>query len=103
LVLLVRKNQILERSLHPMRKVTPITEQFQHFVRDLKETFWGDLYGKTRLAWKEFLEEQSRKERDRSVGVEDYERAGEKRRGYRNGWHLSRILCLRDSFFALES
>ncbi len=70
-----------------MRRVTPITEQFEHFVRDLKETFWGDLYGKTRLAWKEFLEEQSRKERDRSVGVEDYERAGEKRRGYRNGFY----------------
>src|SRR5579884_590894 len=70
-----------------MRRVTPITEQFEHFVRDLKETFWGNLYGKTRLAWKEFLEEQSRKERDRSVGVEDYERAGEKRRGYRNGFY----------------
>ena len=24
-----------------MRKVTPITEQFQHFVQDLKETFLG--------------------------------------------------------------
>src|SRR5579863_1668801 len=71
-----------------MRRVTPITEQFEHFVRDLKETFWGDLYGKTRLAWKEFLEEQSRKERDRSVGVQEYERAGEERRGYRNGYYV---------------
>ncbi len=44
MVLLVRKNQILLKGdLHPMRKVTLITEQFQHFVRDLKETFWGDL------------------------------------------------------------
>jgi transposase-like protein len=57
-------------------------------VRDLKETFWGDLYGKTRLAWKRFLEEESRKERDRSVGVEDYERAGERRRSYRNGFYV---------------
>jgi hypothetical protein len=24
-----------------MAKVTPITEHFQHFVRDLKESFWG--------------------------------------------------------------
>ena len=24
-----------------MRKVTPITEQFQHFVEDLQESFWG--------------------------------------------------------------
>lgn len=25
-----------------MREVTPITEQFQHFVRDLQESFWAD-------------------------------------------------------------
>src|SRR2546425_259551 len=31
-----------------MRNVTPMTEQFQHFVREVKESFWGDLYGKTR-------------------------------------------------------
>src|SRR5579883_2692366 len=77
-----RRRRLLHRHNF---QTTP--QQFQHFVRDLKETFWGDLYGKTRLAWKEFLEEQSRKERDRSVGVEDYERAGEKRRGYRNGFY----------------
>jgi putative transposase len=71
-----------------MRKVTPITEQFQHFVRDLKETFWGDLYGKTRLAWQGFWEEESRRERDRYVATESYERAGEKRRGYRNGFYV---------------
>jgi len=33
-----------------MAKATPITEQYQHLVRDLKESFRGDLYGKTRLA-----------------------------------------------------
>ena len=26
-----------------MGKLTPITEQFQHFVEGLKESFWGDL------------------------------------------------------------
>ena len=26
------------------KKLTPITEQYQHFVRELKESFWGDLY-----------------------------------------------------------
>jgi hypothetical protein len=26
-----------------MGKVTPITEHFQRFVQDLKESFWGDL------------------------------------------------------------
>src|SRR5881296_1844206 len=70
-----------------MANVAPITEQFQHFVRDLKETFWGDLYGKTRLMWERFWEEESRRERDRYVAVESYERAGEKRRSYRNGFY----------------
>lgn len=69
-----------------MRKVTPITEQFQHYLQEVRESFWGDLYGQTRLAWKAFWEEQSRRERDRYCGVEDYERAG-KRRGYRNGFY----------------
>lgn len=36
-----------------MKKVTPITEQFQHFVADLRESFWGDLYGKTKQIWKQ--------------------------------------------------
>jgi putative transposase len=71
-----------------MGRIFRWTEQFQHFMEEVKESFWGDLYGQTKLAWKEFLEEQSRKERDRSVGVEDYERAGEKRRGYRNGFYV---------------
>jgi len=71
-----------------MAKIAPLTEQFQHFVRDLKETFWGDLYGKTRQAWQQFWEEESRRERDRYVATESYERAGEKRRGYRNGFYV---------------
>ena len=33
-----------------MREVTPITEQFQHFMEELKKSFWGGLYGRTRLA-----------------------------------------------------
>ncbi len=57
-----------------MAKVTPITEQFQHFVGDLKESFWGDVYGKTRLAWQRFWEEESRRQRDRYVVTESYER-----------------------------
>ena len=28
-----------------MRTVAPVTEQFRHFVADLKESFWGDVYG----------------------------------------------------------
>ena len=71
-----------------MAKVTPITEQFQHFVRDLKESFWGDLYGKTRLAWERLLEEESRRLRDRYLVADSYARAEEKRRGYRNGYYV---------------
>ncbi len=69
-----------------MEKVTPITERFQHFVEEVKESFWGDLYGKTRLAWKQFWEEESVRERERYVGTESYERA-EERRDYRNGYY----------------
>jgi hypothetical protein len=66
-----------------MAKVTPITDQFQHFVRDLKESFWGDLYGKTRLAWERFWEEESRRARDRYLVAESYQRVeeGRKRHG----------------------
>ena len=39
-----------------MGKVTPFTEQFQHFLAELKDSFWGDLYGATRVAWKKFLD-----------------------------------------------
>jgi Transposase, Mutator family len=70
-----------------MGKVTPITEQFQHFVGDLKGSFWGDLYGKTRLAWERFGEEESRRERDRYLVRESYERVEEGRGGYRNGYY----------------
>ena len=71
-----------------MAKVTPMTEQFQHFVRELKESFWGDLYGKTRLAWERLLEEESRRLRDRYLVADSYERESEERRGYRNGYYV---------------
>ncbi len=69
-----------------MRRVIPITEQFQHFVAELKESFWGDVYGRTRLFWQKFLQDESARERDRYLGLKDYERA-EGRRDYRNGFY----------------
>jgi hypothetical protein len=33
-----------------MAKVTPISEHIQHFLTERRETFWGDLYGQTKLA-----------------------------------------------------
>lgn len=71
-----------------MGKVIPITEHFQHFVADLKESFWGDVYGKTRQAWKKFLEAESLRERDRYLGLGWYERAPEPEgRDHRNGFY----------------
>jgi hypothetical protein len=34
----------------PHGKITTITEHFQRFLADLKESFWGILKEKTRLA-----------------------------------------------------
>ena len=42
-----KQKPILEGDLHPMAKIIPITEHFQHFLSELKESFWGDLYGET--------------------------------------------------------
>jgi hypothetical protein len=48
-----------------MAKIIPITEHFQHFLAEMKESFWGDLYGQTRQAWQQFFELQSERQRDR--------------------------------------
>lgn len=69
-----------------MRTVAPMTEQFQHFVRDLKETFWGDVYGKARGALEEFLAQESARQRDQSVRSEPWKQAAT-RRGQRNGFY----------------
>jgi len=47
-----------------MAKITrrQVTEQFQHFLEELKESFWGDVYAKTRQAWKKFWEAQPARE-----------------------------------------
>jgi putative transposase len=70
-----------------MRKVTEITEQFQHFVKDLKESFWGDLNGKAQAALQQLLEAESRRQRDRYLCRDAYERK-EDRRDYRNGSYV---------------
>ncbi len=70
-----------------MRTVTPITEQFQHFVEDLKETFWGDVYGKTKLLWKKFFEEESERLRDVEVGYDWHQPESKEKRSYRNGFY----------------
>jgi hypothetical protein len=73
-----------------MAKITPIrvTEQFEHFLEDLKESLWGDLYGKTRQAWKRYWEQQSLRERDSYLQSAWHERVDRgERRDYRNGFY----------------
>src|SRR5437899_10267636 len=66
-----------------MAKIIPISEHFQHFLAEMKESFWGDLYGQTKLAWQRFFELQSERQRDRYSGWGRYER----RRGRRHGYY----------------
>ncbi len=70
-----------------MMKLAPTTEQFQHFVNNLRESFWGDLNRQTREAWQKFLEADSERQRDRFAVVDAYERNDEQRRDYRNGYY----------------
>jgi len=69
-----------------MAKKTTITEHFQNFLTDLKESFWGDLEARTRLAWKRFLEQESERMRNVYVGCEAYQRTERPATGYRNGY-----------------
>src|SRR6202158_6531378 len=71
-----------------MAKIIPITEQFQHFVQELQESFWGDLYGRTAQAWKQFFELDSERLRDRYAGWNRYRGGPRKAGGYRNGYYL---------------
>ena len=47
-----------------MAKVTPITEQFQHFLREMKESFSCDPYDRTKQAWQQLFEAESERLRD---------------------------------------
>src|ERR1700740_2799809 len=69
-----------------------MTEEFQHFLRDVNENFWGELYRRTALGWKKLFEELSWKERDRYLGVKEYELAG--KREYRNGFYERKFVTL---------
>ena len=54
----------------------------------MKESFWGDLYGQTRQAWKKFLELESERLRDRYAGWPQHGRGPRQPGGYRNGYYL---------------
>ena len=84
-----------------MAKITPIrvTEQFEHFLEELKESFWGDLYGRTRLAWKRFWEAESIRERDSYMKTGWYEPVERSQRlDYRNGFYERDFVPNRERF-----
>jgi hypothetical protein len=68
-----------------MTKIVSITEHFQHFLSDLKESFWGDLEGRTKLAWKH-LRGRVERMRDRYAVLDSYERGPRQPSQYRNGY-----------------
>src|SRR2546422_4263019 len=70
-----------------MAKIIPISEHFQHFLAEMKESCRGDLYGQTKLAWQPFFELQPERQRDRYSGWGRYERRRGRRRVYRNGYY----------------
>src|SRR5713101_638565 len=70
-----------------MAKIIPISEHFQHFLTEMKESFWGDVYGRTKLVWKQFLELDSQRQRDRYTVREAYQRRDSPRQPYRNGYY----------------
>jgi putative transposase len=70
-----------------MAKVTPRTEQFQHFILDMQESLFGDLYSKTREAWKKFWDAESERQRDKYCVVDSHERDEQQRQDYRNGYY----------------
>jgi putative transposase len=69
-----------------MAKVTPITENFQHFVKDLQESFWGDLQGQVQQSARKFFELLSERQRDLYMVSPRYARP-EQRKDYRNGYY----------------
>ena len=70
-----------------MAKIVSITEHFQHFLADLKESSWGDLEGRTKLAWKPLFQAQSERLRDRYAVLDSYERGPRQPSQYRNGYY----------------
>ena len=65
-------------------------EQFQHFLNELRDHFWGDVNQHIKTVFKEFLEGWSERERDQFVGLRRYERheaSDDQPRCYRNGYY----------------
>jgi len=57
-----------------MRRVIPITEQYQHSVADLQGSFWGDCYGQVRRLVNAAVERESIRLREVYLNCSRYER-----------------------------
>jgi hypothetical protein len=75
-----------------MAKTVSITEHFQHFLTNLRESFRGDLEQKTQWAWKRFLEEESEREHGRYAVLDSYERGPRRPSQYRNGCYWRELV-----------
>ncbi len=69
-----------------MAKIIPITEHFQHFVEDLRESFWGDLQGRVQQAAQKLFQQLSERQRDLYLVSAPYQRS-KPRQDYRNGYY----------------
>ena len=69
-----------------MRRVIPITEQYQHFVASLQERFWGDLHGEVHRLCREAIERESLRLCEAYLNCDRYERTAE-RHDHRNGFY----------------
>ena len=65
------------------------TERFEGFLRDMKESFWGDLQGQVQQTVKEMLEVDSEQRMEEYLGLRWYERpeGEEERVDSRNGYY----------------
>lgn len=52
------EQQISGKEPPPLMRVKNTTQQFQVFVRDLQDSFWGDFQGPMRDVLKKLLEEE---------------------------------------------
>jgi len=69
-------------------RVKNTTQQFQVFVRDLQESFWGDFQGQTRQVLKRLLEADAEQSMADYLGLKWHERAESNERvDYRNGFY----------------
>jgi len=69
-----------------MAKIIAISEHFQHFVAELRESFWGDLQARTQQAAQRFFDALSERQRDLYMVSRRYVRSAE-RHDYRNGYY----------------